>query len=1027
MSLRLKYLLLLALVLLEVNARLPHHLRWNRLRRYKDLEREKVQANAKNAVKEAYYTQKLCHFNPNVTGTWQQRYFQNDEYYKDGGPQFLYIGGEGEESSSSISYPTLPIVSWAKQLGARLWDLEHRYYGQSRPLADQSVRNLLFLNSRQALEDLADFIKAKNDELKIKDPKWVVFGGSYPGALALWFRQKHPELTVGAVGSSAPIELVVDFFDYLRVCEDSYRTYSKKCADNIKTSFESLHKLLDNADGRAQVDQAFGLNPPLSQQNLTFTHLQNFYMTILGNFMVAVQYSRVNAGVFKTGASIPDVCDIMTGPGNAVAHLVKVNAYIEQQFGEDPSVTYDSYEEQVQALSDTSFDSPYSSDRSWVWQTCNEFGYFQSTTYNGIFGSFVPVNYYYNLCTDVFGAKFNVDYIRGRRQQLVDFYGRARDYNGTNVVIPNGSLDPWHALGTYAQNDPTATPYLINGTAHCADMEPPDDKTDPQGLKDVRKLIFQKLQDWTGAQPTSRASRLQVVENNAQKEVNVQQESEVVKARRAPDFEAKLCWRCGKPQNEHRPNLAPAKLQKKFEKRILAGRPVKGGFLGRAKKSKSNKSENNLDENWIEQPVDHFNDSDTRTFQQAFFSNKKHYKKGGPIFLFIGGEGAEDGSWIADDYIPLGQWAKKYNAMLYAVEHRFYGSSQPLPSMTVDNLKYLTSEQALADLANFIKTVNKDQGYKNPQWISYGGSYAGSLSAWFREVYPDITFAAIGSSGPVQADVDFYGYLQTVQASLRSYSDECANNLKEGFDAVHLAFTTVEGRNILNDKLAVYPEFTDDSIDQYDAMAFYNSILEPIMGAVQYSDQEDGVEYVCDSLTDKFVKDPIERLQAAKGGGETTWDMDDIINYFKYDSDTRAWFWQTCNEFGFYQSSDIGYNAFGSAFPVNFFLRWCTDAYNASLVRDELEKRMDVTNQKYGGARNYRSTKVLQLYGTVDPWHSIGYYPVDGNFGEDVVSIVVNGTSHCSDMNGYEDSGNPTEMKKALDAVQNYLDKWLGA
>lgn len=30
----------------------------------------------------------------------------------------------------------------------------------------------------------------------------------------------------------------------------------------------------------------------------------------------------------------------------------------------------------------------------------------------------------------------------------------------------------------------------------------------------------------------------------------------------------------------------------------------------------------------------------------------------------------------------------------------------------------------------------------------------------------------------------------------------------------------------------------------------------------------------------------------------------------------RGWIWQTCNEFGFYQSTDRGYNIFESALPV---------------------------------------------------------------------------------------------------------------
>jgi hypothetical protein len=108
--------------------------------------------------------------------------------------------------------------------------------------------------------------------------------------------------------------------------------------------------------------------------------------------------------------------------------------------------------------------------------------------------------------------------------------------------------------------------------------------------------------------------------------------------------------------------------------------------------------------------------------------------------------------------------------------------------------------------------------------------------------------------------------------------------------------------------------------------------------------------------------------------------------------------------------------------PFSFFLRWCSDAYDSSLTRDKLEQNMDRTNAIYGGMRNYRSTKVIQIYGTIDPWHSLGYYPVNGSHGEDVVSILMNGTSHCSDMT---DSGNPVEIKKALDTVVSYLDKWL--
>jgi hypothetical protein len=87
---------------------------------------------------------------------------------RDGGEiNFLNIGGEGEESPVVITYEEYPLVTWGMEFGARLWNLEHRYYGKSRPTPDQTTKSLKYLNSRQALADLADFIKEKNKELNV--------------------------------------------------------------------------------------------------------------------------------------------------------------------------------------------------------------------------------------------------------------------------------------------------------------------------------------------------------------------------------------------------------------------------------------------------------------------------------------------------------------------------------------------------------------------------------------------------------------------------------------------------------------------------------------------------------------------------------------------------------------------------------------------------------------------------------------------------------------------------------------------
>lgn len=44
------------------------------------------------------------------------------------------------------------------------------------------------------------------------------------------------------------------------------------------------------------------------------------------------------------------------------------------------------------------------SDRQWLYQTCTEFGFFQTSTQDHhLFGNTVSLEYFTDLCTDVFG------------------------------------------------------------------------------------------------------------------------------------------------------------------------------------------------------------------------------------------------------------------------------------------------------------------------------------------------------------------------------------------------------------------------------------------------------------------------------------------------------------------------------------------------------------------------------------------------------------------------------------------------
>ena len=93
-----------------------------------------------------------------------------------------------------------------------------------------------YLSARQALADTAEFIRYANKQYFYMQPtpKWVVFGGSYSGtveqyitlvqytgALSAWMRQQYPDLVTGAISSSADMDPVDGFPDYVQdISED---------------------------------------------------------------------------------------------------------------------------------------------------------------------------------------------------------------------------------------------------------------------------------------------------------------------------------------------------------------------------------------------------------------------------------------------------------------------------------------------------------------------------------------------------------------------------------------------------------------------------------------------------------------------------------------------------------------------------------------------------------------------------------------------------------------------------------------
>ncbi|XP_038049891.1 thymus-specific serine protease-like [Patiria miniata] len=441
--------------------------------------------------------QKLDHFNDADLRTWQQRYFVNDTFFKPGGPVFLMIGGEGTANPIWMVEGTWVVM--AERLGALCLMLEHRFYGKSHPTPDISVESLSFLNSEQALADLAYFRQYMGMKMNVTYSKWISFGGSYPGSLSAWFRLKYPHLVDGAVATSGPLLAQLDFTGYVSVVRDSLATSPQgdMCNTNIMQATTQVEQLLQHRVGWADLTKMFQVCKPLNGSNPN--DVSNFYEAIAGNFFGVVQYNKDNRafeGAVGTDITIDTLCGIMgnTSIGVPLARYAAVNTLLLQTYGEKCLDV--SYDDMITEMRQTSWESSASEGgRQWVYQTCTEFGFFQTSDgKDQPFGNGFPVSFSLQQCSDIYGKQFNKTTLTQGIARTNTNYG-AKGIRATKVIFPNGSIDPWHYLGITKDVSETETAVYINGTAHCANMYPAL-PSDPPQLVQARDTIFKAVEAW---------------------------------------------------------------------------------------------------------------------------------------------------------------------------------------------------------------------------------------------------------------------------------------------------------------------------------------------------------------------------------------------------------------------------------------------------------------------------------------------------------------------------------------------------
>ncbi|VVC30216.1 Alpha/Beta hydrolase fold,Peptidase S28 [Cinara cedri] len=453
--------------------------------------------------KTEYFTVPVDHFSFTKNDTFRMKYLINDMYWaRENGPIFFYAGNEGaiEIFCENTGY----MWEIAEDFGAMLVFAEHRYYGVSMPYGSRSYDNrstLGYLTSEQALADYVDLLTylrhngshanvggydGANEDLngrRTRPSPVIVFGGSYGGMLAAWFRIKYPAVVEGAIASSAPIWQFTGMTPcnaFYRVTSSAYTSTSAECGLTISASWKAIDNITKSNEGKSWLSRKWKLCTPLSDDsdvvNLKFW-AQNVYVNLA---MVNYPYPA-NFLAPLPGHPIKELCKPMKN------HTEDTLTLLDSVF--KGLNVYFNYTGKSECL-DVSSTSLTLGEKGWNYQSCTEM--VMPLCSNGINDIFENLTWDFqknsDYCFNTFGVRPVADIVEKT-------YGGKNLIAASNIIFSNGLLDPWSSGGVLQTISKTVRAVVMAESAHHLDLRA-SNVLDPESVIKTRKFHKNWIKKW---------------------------------------------------------------------------------------------------------------------------------------------------------------------------------------------------------------------------------------------------------------------------------------------------------------------------------------------------------------------------------------------------------------------------------------------------------------------------------------------------------------------------------------------------
>lgn len=425
--------------------------------------------------------------------------------------------------------------------------------------------------------------------------------------------------------------------------------------------------------------------------------------------------------------------------------------------------------------------------------------------------------------------------------------------------------------------------------------------------------------------------------------------------------------------------------------------------------------------NYYDQLFDH-SDPSQGTFKQKWYIDATQYDpSAGRVLLYISGEGPAGGS--PGGYAAL--LGQQLGSALVTLEHRYYGESLPYPLTNLTAMKQtLRVETVMQDIAAFLLYLDGQLGGEAPRTPSsgqratkhvfyiVGGSYAGAVSAWFREKHPELVVASWSSSGVVNAVYNFTAFDEQL---VKDVSNECYTSIRAAFDAAEAAWTDPVQRAALITQFGSADYFT---LHDFMWMLADSAAMGPQYGAK-------------DALCGYMVPQPADPLAAFAQWTNTHYGptfgascyystvcMSTASMSDQWAGGAYPWVYQCCSELAYWQASYPG-SMRSQLITTDYYLEQCQEVFGSSTFANT-----SAFNAAFGGAAP-NATRVIALQGSDDPWQGAGVQaPLGPLYPE--ATATCDGCGHCGDLRT-PSANDPATITAQRKAIAQYMTTWVTA